>query len=96
MGMNGGRPVGDDILESWINNFRRTAPHKDWGRLDEFNLFGRRLHPLLKAEFDSIYAGQRAQTTLLDVCREIVDKSGWGSDEETVMRSASRQLISLR
>jgi hypothetical protein len=87
--MVGGQAAADDIVASWIDNFRRSARVKDWGRADEFNLFGRRLHPLIKAEFDTIYAGQRAKTTLLDVCREIVEKSGWGKDEEAVMRSSS-------
>jgi hypothetical protein len=89
MGMSEGSALADEMVKLWVSNFRRDAAGKELGRVEDFNFFGRKVHPLIRAEIDAIYAGQRASKTLLDVVRGIAVRSGWGADEESVMKSAT-------
>jgi len=92
--MPGGSTIAKEILDSWLANFHHNLSGKDLGRVDDYNLFHRPLHPQIRAEIDAAYARQRARKTLLDVYRDIIVRSGWGSDEEAMMKAATPAEIS--
>lgn len=52
------------MLERWITEFR-TKKHEDF---DDDDMFGRKLHPAIKAEFQLVKNHAQATVTLLDAC----------------------------
>ncbi|WP_063807625.1 P-loop NTPase fold protein [Burkholderia cepacia] len=81
----GGQDVGEAIVRGWLDWFR-TQQHED---INDENPFGRPLHPEISAEFAAIKAGAQTKATLFDTCTYIVTRSGWGTRQEVVMKTAT-------
>lgn len=83
----GGDSIAKEIIDRWIEGYwARKLPASEFS-----NFFGRKVHPLLQAQFDASKAHLQAQTTVYDACEWVVKKGGWGHEQEAVLRSASVQ-----
>lgn len=84
----GGQPVADELLDRWIEEFRKKT-HGEIGEID--NYFGGRLHPRIKNEIDALKAASTSKFTIYDACWNIEKNSGWGNKEKTVLRNATAE-----
>jgi len=53
------------------------------------NFWARPIHPRIKEAIDNAKSLAEAKTTVFDACVHIVKQSGWGHQQEAIMRSAS-------
>ncbi len=83
--MPGGAAIGEAIIESWIEAFKASKPNA----MSNDNPFNNPLHPKIEAEFAAIKANAQANTTVVDACLHIIEKSGWGTLQEMAMRRAT-------
>jgi hypothetical protein len=81
----GGEPIAEAALTQWIMSFR----DRNLNDVEGYNLFQFKVHPRIKAEFDSINTKAQNNTTILDACISMVKNSGWGPREEAVLKSAT-------
>ncbi|KRD13885.1 hypothetical protein ASE39_17805 [Acidovorax sp. Root267] len=81
----GGDVVAKTMLERWIAEFRKKK-HEDF---DDDDMFGRKLHPAIKAEFQLVKNHAQATETLLDACVFIAKNSGWNTRQELAMKAAT-------
>lgn len=80
-----GHDVAAAMLNGWITAFKA----KNFDDFDDDNPFGRKVHPLIQAEFDTIKANVEAKMTVFDACEYIVKNSGWGTRQEVAMKAAT-------
>ncbi len=83
--LSGGQAVADLLLNNWTTVFKAQSS-KDY---DSENFFSRKLHPLIKKEFDAIKATVQTETTIFEACEQIVQNNGWGQRQEIVLRAAT-------
>lgn len=82
--INGGSSVGQAIINTWIENFRKLV-HVDYH--DHYR--PRAMHDLIKAEFDAIKINIQDKTTVIDAVMSIIENSGWGTLQESALKSAT-------
>jgi len=81
----GARTLADEVIQAWIAAFQasgRPAPDGD-------DLLGRQLHPDIEAAFKAATAHAHAQSTVVDACKQVIERNGWGTMQEMVMRKAT-------
>jgi hypothetical protein len=81
----GASTLADGVIQAWIAAFQascRPAP-------DDDDLLGRQLHPDIEAAFKAATAHAHAQSTVVDACKQIIERNGWGTMQEMVMRKAT-------
>jgi hypothetical protein len=83
--LTGGEPIAEAALDQWIKSFRDMSLND----VEGYNLFHCKVHPRIKAEFDSINAKAQANTTVLGACISMVKNSEWGPREEAALKSAT-------
>ena len=83
--MPGGAAIGEAIVDGWLEAFRATNPTE----LNDVNPFNNPLHPKIQAEFAAIRANVQANSTVVDACMHIIEKSGWGALQEVAMQRAT-------
>lgn len=88
--LDDGKPVAESMVDHWIEKFRQKLNQEGDGS-DLLNVFGRSVHPRVQAELDAVKATARAQLTVVDAVRSIVERSGWGRREISVMMSSTVQ-----
>lgn len=81
----GGLEVGEKIVHGWLNWFR-SQKHEE---ISDENPFGKPLHADIKAAFDAINVNAQAKATVFEVCKHIVEHSGWGTRQEVAMKAAT-------
>jgi hypothetical protein len=81
----GGHDTAATMLNGWIAAFKA----KNLDDFDDENLFGRKVHPLIQAEFDAIKANAQAKMTVLDACEFIFKNRGWGARQEIAMKETT-------
>ena len=85
----GDADLGQKLIDGWLDGFRRRHPVGQEPDLSsDFDHF-RPVHPDLAAEIHAVQVRKRSGATLLEVCRTIRDKSGWGRREDTFMKSVT-------
>lgn len=80
-----GKEVAQTMLDSWIAALRA----RNLDDFDDENTFGRKVHPSIQAEFDTIKANGQAKITVFDACESIVKNSGWGERQKLAMKVAT-------
>ncbi|QQE89287.1 NTPase KAP [Azotobacter chroococcum] len=84
----GGAGLAQEFIDSWLAEFRQR--HRLGEELaQDFNHFGRPLHPDISSEISMVQARQQSTITLLEVCRRIREEHGWGKREEILMKSVT-------
>jgi DNA polymerase III delta prime subunit len=83
--IGGGQSLADQAVDCWIEAFKSKNLQK--AVLD--NMFGRKIHPRIEAEFNAINNKAQANTSVLEVCKYMVENSGWGTRQELVMKRAT-------
>jgi len=81
----GGKDVAKDMLDRWIAEFKA----KNFDDFDDDNMFGRKVHPAIQAEFEAIKTNSQAKLTVFDACEFIVKHSGWNVRQELAMKGAT-------
>lgn len=83
--MSGGAPIGEAIIDGWINGFMATNPTT----VNDDNPFNNPLHPKIKEAFTAIKTSAQVKTTVLDACMDIIQNRGWSTLQEQAMRRAT-------
>lgn len=83
--ITGGHTLADQAVDRWVEAFK--AKNLQEAALD--NMFGRRIHPRIEAEFKAINNKAQANTSILEACKHMVENSGWGTRQELVMKTAT-------
>lgn len=83
--MPGGAPIGEAIVDGWIEKFKTSKPTA----ADDDNPFNNPLHPRIQDVFAAIKANAHANATVVDACMNIIQNSGWGTLQEVAMRRAT-------
>lgn len=83
--MAGGAPIGQAIVNGWIQAFRADNPNT----VHDDNPFQNPLHPSIQAEFAKIKANIQANTTIGQACMDIIENGGWGTLQEVAMQRAT-------
>lgn len=83
--ITGGQMLADQAVGQWVEAFKNKNLQE--AALD--NMFGRRIHRLIEAEFKVINNNAQANTSILEACKHMVDNSGWGPRQELVMKTAT-------
>lgn len=84
--LKGGDVVADQLIRQWIVAFRDAQESNPAGLLTSHNFFHRQVHPDIEQEIRTQRAKQEKRITVLDVCRSIMEKQGWGQPEMDLMR----------
>lgn len=84
--IQGGQILAEKAVSHWISAFRMKPVHLQ--EIVTENLFGRKVHSRIEAEFKTIAAKSQANTSVLDACKSIVEKHSWGLREGGVMKTA--------
>ena len=87
MEIPGGQAVADGAVTRWIEAFKA----KNLKEAELSNFFQRKIHPLIKAEFEALNAKAQASTSAFDACVYVVKNSGWGTRQEVALKSATTQ-----
>ena len=88
MRLGGDASLARELIGGWLDTFRQRHPPGHEPELDpDFNYFRRPLHPDIAAEILAVQARQQSAVTVLDVCRRVREGHGWGTREETLMKS---------
>lgn len=85
MELPGGQAVADGAITRWVEAFRAKNPQE----AELNNFFHRKIHPLIKAEFEALNAKFQANTSAFDACVYVAKNSGWGTRQEVAMKSAT-------
>lgn len=80
-----GETIAVDSINNWLEEFRK----KKVENIEIDNVFDRKLHPLIAAEFDRINDRSQARTSAYDACAHIAKHSGWGARQTIAMKSAT-------
>ncbi len=83
--ITGGQALADQAVDRWVEAFK--AKNLQEAALD--NMFGRRIHPKIEAEFKAINNKAQANISVLEACKYMVENSGWGTRQELVMKTAT-------
>lgn len=83
--MPGGEAIGEAIINGWLEAFQANNPTT----VNDENPFNTPLHPRIERAYLLIRTNAEASSTLVDACMEIIEKSGWGTLQEVIMRRAS-------
>jgi hypothetical protein len=83
--IEGGKTIAEKMLADWIDSFR-SQDHEP-GEFE--NLFGRSLHPSIRAELEAYKAEEEANISVVDVCDFMVRNSGWNRREERILSNAT-------
>ncbi len=81
----GGKAIADGAVTRWIEAFRKE--NRQEAELN--NIFRRKIHPLIKAEFDALNAKAQANISAFDACVYVAKNSGWGTRQEVALKSAT-------
>ena len=82
---HGGYELANLAITNWVAAFKNKN-HK--GEISGDDLFGRKIHPSIATELQTINTKGQESITVLDVCKHIAINSGWGLRQETALRSA--------
>lgn len=91
MELPNGQRVADEALSRWIDAFRA----KNLEEADLDNVFQRKVHPLIEAEFKAIAVRAQANTSGFDACLYIVKNGGWGVRQEEALKSATADDLEI-
>ncbi len=83
--LSGGDEVANAIVKTWVDAFK--AKSIVFSDLDF--PFQQEYHSAIKAAFDAKKAQHQANTSVLDVCKQISEHSSWGTRHKLAMRSAT-------
>lgn len=83
--ITGGQALADQAVERWVNAFKA----KNLQEAELGNVFGRKIHPHIEAEFKAINNKAQANTSVLEACKYMVEESGWGTRQELAMKMAT-------
>ncbi len=83
--ISGGGALADRAVDCWVKAFKA----KNLQEAELGNVFGRKIHPQIEAEFKAINNKAQANTSVLEACKHMVDKSGWGTRQELAMKTAT-------
>jgi hypothetical protein len=81
----GGAQVATAMIESCIQQLRRDAPLIP----QRYEILIDALHPAIKQEYENLARQSLVRRSLPDVIKTIVEKSGWGDEENIVLRAAT-------
>ena len=73
------------MIDNWIQAFQAKTTES----FNYENFWGRPFHPRIKEAIGNAKSLAEAKTTVFDACVHIVKQSGWGHQQEAVMRPAS-------
>lgn len=81
-----GVAVADRFIDTWVAAFRAQPPVLD----EDFHDLNRgRLHPRISDEIREVFARQQIGITVLECCRRVREKQGWGTRENNRMRTVT-------
>ena len=83
--LEGGSDVAKGLLDAWLAHFNALV-------IENFtmqSLFNQRLHPAIRAAFESMEARQRPKHTLVEVALGIARNRGWSPYDELAMQGAT-------
>lgn len=81
-----GEEVGNQLIDQWIAAFRDVQETDRAAKLtSSHNFFQRKVHPDIEKEVRRQLALQQKEITVLEVCRSISEKQGWGQPEIDLM-----------
>lgn len=83
--ITGGQAIADQAVNRWIESYKAKNPQE--AALG--NMFGRRIHPQIEAEFNVINNKVQANTSVFEACKSMVEHSGWGTRQELAMKTAT-------
>lgn len=83
--MDGGAPVGQAIIDSWITAFKAGDP----SFVDDDTFHTNPLHPDIQAEFAALKDSAQANATVLDACMYIINNNAWGAFQRVTMSQAT-------
>jgi hypothetical protein len=83
--IKGASELAEAMIDACIEQLRREAPEYPL----RFETVMDGLHPRIRQEYEALAKRSLAKRSLPSVIQSIVEKSGWGEEENAVMRSAS-------
>jgi hypothetical protein len=83
--IKGGSELAEAMIDACIEQLRREAPEYPL----RFETIMDGLHPRIRQEYEALAKRSLEKRSLPSVIQSIVEKSGWGEEENSVMRSAS-------
>lgn len=87
----GGGPIADQMVAGWLDEFRLHPP----AEFSNENFFNRELHPLIKAEFETVVARLNPIPSLFDAYAHIARNGGWGKPQELALRGATSEQFEV-
>ena len=85
--LNGGQPIADALLKNWINVFEV----KTINNFEFDNFWNQPIHPYILTAFDAAKARSQASSTVFDACKHIAMNTGWGSEQEAILKASTAQ-----
>lgn len=80
-----GHAIGQGIVDGWVAAFE-AGEHPN---IEDDNPFNNPIHPDIKAAFAAAKSHVQSSATVVDVCMDIINNSGWGTLQEVVMKRAT-------
>lgn len=81
----GGKAIADQMIADWLTKFRE----KDHTGFTQDNFFKRELHPDIESELATLDLKLAPAPSLPEICRSIIENSGWGTRHEDAMKSST-------
>jgi len=81
--IDGGSQLAEEVITRWC------ASPKNVAEPDAYAVLRRRIHPRIQEAIDQAQAAVQAKITVLDACRELAPRKGWGSRQELALRAAT-------